>query len=516
MARALQPSFGGGEYAPSLYGRQDLARYGISGRSIENWIVRPTGGMQVRPGTKFCAEVKTSSLATRLIAFTVSETLAYVIELGHLYARFYFQGARLESGGIPVEVATPWTASEIWDVRYTQSADTLFMAHGNHATRLLKRASATSFTLSTFTPREGPFRSINSNSALLMAASGATGTITLTTNFDLFTAAMVGTLVFLEPQALGNIKPWAQGERSPGIYVGVIRRSDGKVYKCTSAPTNGGSFVECGNVRPVHELGREWDGPSSTKTADTITWSTGVEWEYLHSGYGIVEIIGYTNARTATALVKKTLPPEVVGGLGTSSGAWNASGNGVQVTFPLFGASSGSTSNYTVAIAGVPIQSDPNYTPPGGGGGDGGGGGGDSCPSVDAILPGGMRAGDVKVGDTLQLFDPETWEASTGVVTYSAQCAANLWRITTADGVVLTCSETAPIPVGSGEYRTPGELLGFNVPTLTWNVWDWDTVIDVTPLGEGPVQHITVGNRCFWVGDAEGAYLLHHNAKYEP
>ncbi len=124
--KVLQPSFGGGEYAPQLVGRQDLARYGISARTMLNWRPRATGGMQTREGTKFCAATKDSTKASRLLPFIVAEELAYVVELGHLYARFYYRGARLEVAGVPVEVATPWTADQIADVRYTQSADTRF------------------------------------------------------------------------------------------------------------------------------------------------------------------------------------------------------------------------------------------------------------------------------------------------------------------------------------------------------------------------------------------------------
>lgn len=370
----LQPSFGGGEYAPNLVGRQDLARYGISGRRVHNFIVRPTGGLQMRPGTRFCAETKDSTKRSRLIPFVVSESLAYVVELGHLYARFYFNGARLEVAGVPVEIATPWTEDQLAEVRYTQSADTLFLVQGDNAPRVLKRTGATSFALSTFVPREGPFRSYNSNEALLLAASAATGTVTVTSNFDLFEASMVGGLVHLEPQSLGKILPWVQGERTTGggLAVGALRRSDGKVYRAAqlTVPTGGATpaknYAETGNVRPTHETGREWDGPGTQREFDTILYTVGVEWEYLHSGYGIVEITGFTDARTVTGIVRRTLPPEVVGGLGTPGTTWTLSGTGSATTFTITGATSASNDSYTVTIGGSPVQSDPNYTPPGG------------------------------------------------------------------------------------------------------------------------------------------------------
>jgi len=371
--KTLQPSFGGGEYAPALRGRTDLARFGISGALISNWIVRPTGGMDSRPGSRFVGEVADSTRKTRLLPFQVSEDIAYIVELGHLTARFIANGAYLVAGGVPVSVATPWTEAQVFDVKFTQSADTMFLVQSMVPPQLLRRTGAESFALSQFLPREGPFRSINSNDALLISASATTGTVTVTTNFDLFAAGMVGQLISMEPQALGNIKPWAQGERTPGLTLGTLRRSEGKIYKATTVQAaNAPNYTETGNVRPVHEVGREWDGPGTSKVFDTITYTTGVEWEYMHSGFGIVEITAINGPRSATGVVRKTLPSEVVGGVGAPANSWTFSGDASTLTFPVPGASSTLQSGYSVTISGQPVQGDPNYTPPPGGGGGGG------------------------------------------------------------------------------------------------------------------------------------------------
>ncbi len=378
MAKLLQPSFGGGEYDPNLWGRQDLGRYGISGRLIENWIIRPTGGMERRPGTQFIGAVKDSTRAVRLMRFEVSDELSYLVVANAGVFQFVYRGAFVMSGPSRVELAHPYADDELATLNYTQSADTMFLAHKNHAPRRLQRTSATSFSLSLFVPREGPFRSLNSNEALKLAASGKTGTVTLEANFDLFTADMVGALVRLEPEALGNIRPWVQGERTPSLLLGSIRRSDGKVYRATSLtiPAGSGNYCETGNVRPVHEIGREWDGPGDVRTFSGISYRVGVEWEYLHSGYGIVEITGYTDARHVTCVVRKPLPDEVVGGVGTAANTWTFSGNGTIGPYTITGASSASMSDYLVTIDGDPVQSDPNYSPPGGNVGSGGGSGG--------------------------------------------------------------------------------------------------------------------------------------------
>jgi hypothetical protein len=374
----LQPSFAGGELAPALWGRVDLDRYGIGARSISNWIVRPYGGIETRPGTKLVAAAKFDDKPVLLLPFVISEDLAYVVELGHLYARFHYRGGLLTSGGLPVEVVMPYTETELPRVRFTQSADTMFLVHPLHQPRMLKRTGASSFVLQTLVPREGPFRNINSNESLLVAASAKTGTTTLTTNFDLFTSGMVGALFYVEQKALGQIKPWVQGERTGagGLAVGALRRSEGKVYRATTVTSAGAppNYTETGNVRPTHEVGREWDGPGDTRTFDTINYVVGVEWEYLHSGYGVVELTQYVNARNAVGIVRRTLPDGVVGGIGTPANTWTLSGNGATKVFSIPGAASLTQGNYTVVIDGAPLQPDPNYVPPSPGGGGFGGG----------------------------------------------------------------------------------------------------------------------------------------------
>lgn len=419
-----QPSFGGGEYAPELFGRQDLARYQISGRTVENFIIRPYGGMDRRTGTGWCGEVKDSTKVVNLIGFEVGDSISYVIELGDYYARFLYRGAYvlaattvayaagttyalgayIVSAGITyrslqaanlahtpassptwweanplLELITPWSQSQVFAISHTQSADTLYMVHPSHKQRVIKRTEASMFTIAEYVVREGPFRSLNPNEALLMTASATTGTVTVTTNFDLFDALMIGGLIYIEPASLGNIKPWVQGERTPTLAVGVMRRSEGKIYKATNVATVvAPNYCETGNVRPTHDTGREWDGPADTRKFDTITYTVGVEWEYQHAGYGIIEITAVTDARTVTGVVKKTLPPEVVGGIGAASNTWTKSGTGVALTFTgLTGATSTDQSNYLVTIDGVPIPSDPNS---GGAGNEGGGGPGSGIP----------------------------------------------------------------------------------------------------------------------------------------
>lgn len=77
------------------------------------------------------------------------------------------------------EVVTTFTEAELAEIRITQSADTLFIFHPDHAPQKLVRNSALSWTLSTLTFTDGPYDIINTGSTTL-TPSAATGSITLT------------------------------------------------------------------------------------------------------------------------------------------------------------------------------------------------------------------------------------------------------------------------------------------------------------------------------------------------
>lgn len=370
----IQPSFTGGELSPSLYGRVDIARYMTSVRLARNFIVRPYGGLTNRPGFQFVEEVKDSADRVRLIPFVFSTGVAYVIELGDAYMRFHVNGAPLVVAGVPVEVATPWTAAQVAELSFTQSADVMIFAHPAHPPQRLRRLTATSFALDEFETREGPFADLNTDEARVMAASAPTGVVTITSNTDVFLPGHVGALIYLEAKDLSQIRPWIQGDRS--VTVGALRRSEGKTYRATAVPatpaTPGENWIETGGSRPIHESGRVWDGAGDTRSDGTNAWAVGVEWEYVDAGYGIAKIQTVTNARTVTAVVTRRLPQSVVGGIGVPDASWSFTGNGSARTFTITGAAAISAADYRVTIAGVPVQADPFYVPPvsGGVGGD--------------------------------------------------------------------------------------------------------------------------------------------------
>lgn len=148
--------------------------------------------------------------------------------------------------------------------------------------------------------------------------------------------------------------------------------------------------------------------------------------------------------------------------------------------------------------------------------GDGGDGGGEGCVATTSVLPDGLLAGDITVGAVMQLADEKTLRPGTGVVSYSQRKSAAGFRITTRSGVTLVCSDTAPIPTPEGLVLAP-DLLGKSVPVRIdaegVSESRWEPVTAVDAVGPITVQHITVGDKCFWAGEKPGAYILHHNLK---
>ena len=88
MTRLTQKSFTGGELSPSLYARNDLAKYSNGLKKLLNGFVRAEGCVSNRAGLEYVCEVKNSNNPTRIIPFAFNTEQTYIIELGDKYARF--------------------------------------------------------------------------------------------------------------------------------------------------------------------------------------------------------------------------------------------------------------------------------------------------------------------------------------------------------------------------------------------------------------------------------------------
>jgi hypothetical protein len=182
MARvAVQlTNFTGGELSPRLDGRNDLAKYASGCSTLENLIVYPHGSAARRPGTNFVAEVKDSTKKTRLIPFEFSTTQTYMLEFGDQYIRFYKDNGQILSGGSAYEISTPYLEAELFDLKFAQSADVMYICHPNHEVEKLSRTGHTSWSLTDVDFTKGPFLDPNTTGTTLTPSNAATGSRTIT------------------------------------------------------------------------------------------------------------------------------------------------------------------------------------------------------------------------------------------------------------------------------------------------------------------------------------------------
>ena len=267
-------NFTGGQLSDRMEGRTDFQKYFSGCKTLENFIVQPHGSVTRRPGTTFAAEVKTSSLKTRLIPFEFSTEQSYALEFGNNYIRFYKDnGAVLEanktitgitqanpgvvtatahgysngdtvvitgvvgmtqvnnkrfkvasvatntfalqdvdgnnvnttsytaytSGGIANRVytlTTTYLTADLFNIKYAQSADVMYLCHPDYSVKKLSRTGHTSWTITEVDFTNGPYLDDNISTVTLSSSAHTVGTARdLTASAATFASTDVGRLV---------------------------------------------------------------------------------------------------------------------------------------------------------------------------------------------------------------------------------------------------------------------------------------------------------------------------------
>lgn len=384
-----QPSFSAGEIGPELYARVDQDFYNIGLKTAENVIIRQYGGASNRAGTKFVGQSKISSRKSRLIPFQFNNEQTYAIDLGHLYMRIIKDGAEVLEAAVNISgatqanpcvitanahgysngddvyitgivgmtelngrtfrvagvttntfqlttllgtnvnssafaaygsggtvarvytVATPWEEGDLFDLTHVQNNDVITITHPDYAPRDITRTAHNAWTIATFAAKEGPFQDQNTDTAITVYSNAQTGSVTLTASSSIFTAGMVGELFYLAQKIGDDVPRW---ETNKLITTTVVRRAGSHYYENTTTGTTG-------TYRPDWTEGEEYDG-------DLLGATAAVKWKYLHSGYGIIEITGFTSGTQVTGAVISLLPALAVGSSNASyrwaKAAWGA------------------------------------------------------------------------------------------------------------------------------------------------------------------------------------------------
>lgn len=315
-------NFTAGELSPLLYGRVDFEKYANGAKQLVNMFVRPHGPAERRAGTHFVAEVKDSTKKVALLRFEFSVEQAYIIEFGHLYMRFYKDGGRIESPpGTPVEIATPYTETQLFDVKYIQSADTVYLFHKDQPVYKLIRYSHTSWALKAvnFLPPATYEDGFTSASTLTFGATTGLG-VTCTASSAIFLESDVNRMITV-----------GDGRASIRAIGGVGPQATCTVDIVDTLPSVGPHTAYTIAGTPATTLTPSATGPRHaiiTLNLDANGWRAGVhEGKYVRVNRGIVRITRITNYTIAEGEVLSMLSSAGAASVGSWSleaAAWSA------------------------------------------------------------------------------------------------------------------------------------------------------------------------------------------------
>lgn len=203
----MYASFNSGELTPLLWDRVKFERYAPGAMLLDNFIVTKHGPIFHRPGSLFVNYAKRNDALDfnhdkkRLKKFVFNRTQVFMLEFGHKYIKFYTYDSAgdpitVQKDGADYIVETPYRAEDLPELRFTQSMDTIYIAHSLYHPRVLMRHAAADWEFGNFNKQDGPYEVENTDKNKKLKVGAKTGTgVALTANFDCFDSNMVGRLV---------------------------------------------------------------------------------------------------------------------------------------------------------------------------------------------------------------------------------------------------------------------------------------------------------------------------------
>lgn len=304
-------AFTTGEVTEQLIARQDWAKYAHAAACLKNFVVRPHGGAARRAGLLYLGAAKFPDRRVRLKKFEFSITQAYTVEFGHLYARFWANRALVTSGGVPVEIVTPYTEAQLRELRFEQSADVMYVTHLAHPPAKIQRTSATAFRYDVilFNPSPSAESQVAPAAALTLTATSGFG-ITVTTDVAAFLAGDVGRQI-RSGAGRAVIRTFVSGTQ---VTVDILDTFT------TTGPIPSGSWTLDGspNAGTLTPSVKEPEGAATTLTSSVNAFRAEDVGKFVHLLQGIVRITAFSSATVVTGqLVKPMTSSLAVAAAGT-------------------------------------------------------------------------------------------------------------------------------------------------------------------------------------------------------
>jgi len=145
------------------------------------------------------------------------------------------------------EIVTPYLTADLFELKYEQSADVLFITHPDYETRKLSRFANAAWTLEHLGISNGPFRTQNEDVTNTISASATTGSVTLTaTGCSPF---IYGTTAGHEPSGATKKSKSRTGALFKMVHpLGTLQYGTKLEDNYTNDQTEDVSWMDCGTV----------------------------------------------------------------------------------------------------------------------------------------------------------------------------------------------------------------------------------------------------------------------------
>ncbi len=298
VAQLPKSNFSAGEVTPRVYSKYEYRLNANGLAKCEHMVSLDAGGATRRPPTEYVYPAYPASI---LIPHEIGRLDSFMIEHGHLKARFFRNAAILLSGGTPYEVTTPYQSGDLALLRWQTDGDAVYLTHPVRGLWKLLRNGNVAWSSALFALKGGPFLDENTDESKKIAVTAREGTVTLKASGFTFAASLVGSRLKLRDGDQRVIEAWEpEIEFDPPKLVS----NDGKVYE------NMGPNNDAGINPPTHEEG-EW-----------LSGRNRCLWKFRRFNYGIVKITAVAGGgATATGTVETILPEEFSEEFDTTHGA---------------------------------------------------------------------------------------------------------------------------------------------------------------------------------------------------
>lgn len=249
--------------------------------TLEINIARGPVTLRVGSSTTEDDYVEETQLATgyHSISFTPASSF-YVTLMSREEYPCLVDSVAIASAGVMV-LTTPWAAASLPKLRYSQSADVVWVTCEGVRTQRIERRSARAWSIVDYTSNYGPFRVENTTETAL-TASALTGQITLTSSSSLFRSAHVGALFSLT----SNGQTVSQTAAGQDVFTDPILVTGTEAARIFALTIEGVWTATVTLQRSVGQVG-DWQDVVSYTTNQSLSFDDGLDNQIIYYRLGI-------------------------------------------------------------------------------------------------------------------------------------------------------------------------------------------------------------------------------------